>query len=133
MIYFRINKFKYRQKLIPRSFILENIHRVIGKKIKEIRKNSGITQEQLSEYAGITPNYISLLENGRKRASIETLDKISKALKVPISKLFDFSYNAKKTKSSYEKKLKILIENLSEKDKLFVMDMISKMKKYKKK
>jgi len=115
---------------------LDNIHKIIGKKIKEMRKNAGITQEQLSEYAGMTPNFISLLENGRKKASIETLYKISKALNTPFPKLFDLTSitTKKKTvKSSYDKKLEILMKNLSERDKMFVMDIISKMKKYRKK
>ncbi|WP_446896966.1 helix-turn-helix domain-containing protein [Clostridium sp. LBM24168] len=54
----------------------------LGKRIKSIRKNSNITQEQLAEMTGLSNNYISNIERNRSIPSIETLLKICNSLKV---------------------------------------------------
>ena len=37
---------------------------LIGSRIKELRKKKGLSQEELSEKADITPNYLSRIERG---------------------------------------------------------------------
>ncbi len=66
--------------------ILENL----GKKLKEIRKNKGLTQEQLAEKVSIHPTYVGKLESGKNNVSIKMLFKISRALKVKLSDIFEF-------------------------------------------
>lgn len=57
--------------------------------IKEIRMKKGITQEELSRRTGITQNYLSELENNRKKnPSFETVLKISLALGEEIRKIY---------------------------------------------
>lgn len=63
----------------------------IGRKIKVIRKGQKKTQADLAVLTGLSDNYIALLERGHRSPSIETLDKISKALKVPIGSFFVFT------------------------------------------
>jgi transcriptional regulator with XRE-family HTH domain len=55
----------------------------IAQAIKKARKEKGIRQNKLAEMSGITQAYLSGLENGKKIPSIEVLETISKALKVP--------------------------------------------------
>ncbi len=52
----------------------------IGKRIALIRKQNGITQEQLAEKAELSNVYISHIENSRSIPSLETLMKICSAL-----------------------------------------------------
>lgn len=56
--------------------------KVIGKKIKKIRKNVGLTQEELAEKVRISRAYMGYIEQGRNAPSLEVLEKIAKALKV---------------------------------------------------
>lgn len=50
-------------------------------RMKQIRKERGITLTSVSEKTGISVGYLSHLENGtRKNPSIEIMDKIAKAL-----------------------------------------------------
>ncbi len=113
---------------------MENIHSTIGKRIKITRKKSNMTQEELSELAGITSNYISLIENGRKKASIETLEKIAAALNIPLSRFFS-AETAKSEKKSYgyDKKIYSAVRSLGKKEQGLIMDIITKMKKYRRK
>jgi transcriptional regulator with XRE-family HTH domain len=50
--------------------------------LRELRKDAGLSQEQLGFEAGLQRNYISELELGLKQPSVTTLFKVSKALKV---------------------------------------------------
>ena len=48
----------------------------IGVMLKEARKKSGLTQQELAEKVGTTKSYISKIENNIKEARISTLEKI---------------------------------------------------------
>ena len=60
-------------------------------RIKELRVQSDLTQEQLSLSAGLDPKYINKLENGRFNVRIETLSKILETLNVDYLDFFEFS------------------------------------------
>ena len=70
---------------------------LLGNRIKQIRKGLKLTQAQLADKAGLSTNFIALLENGKRSASVDTLLRISQVLKVDLKELFDFP--EKKTKS----------------------------------
>jgi transcriptional regulator with XRE-family HTH domain len=59
----------------------------IGGTIRKIRKSEEMTLKQLSEKSGITPSFLSDLENGKRLPSIETLRNISIALNTPVHSL----------------------------------------------
>ena len=66
------------------------IEKVLGKRIAEIRKSSGLTQENLAEKTGYSVEFISLVERGLNAPSVAGLAKIAKALKIEVKDLFDF-------------------------------------------
>ncbi|MFL5786793.1 MAG: helix-turn-helix domain-containing protein [Flavisolibacter sp.] len=59
----------------------------LGRAIKELRKEQGLSQEELALASSITQAALSQIENG-KRPGSGTLNKISKALKVPVSLIY---------------------------------------------
>ncbi|OUQ14475.1 hypothetical protein B5E84_16135 [Lachnoclostridium sp. An14] len=59
----------------------------IGERIKKIRTEKGISTYQLSELTGISQSSISKLENGHRKADIEILMKIARALNISIDRL----------------------------------------------
>jgi transcriptional regulator with XRE-family HTH domain len=60
----------------------------LGERLKFIRESRKITQVELAEGSGLTQATIANLEGGRKDPSIQTLEKIAKALDVHIATLF---------------------------------------------
>lgn len=56
----------------------------IGNRIRQYRKNAGLTQEKLSEKIGITPKHLSKLEAGRHNPHFDTIILLAKELDVPI-------------------------------------------------
>ena len=59
-----------------------------GKRLAEIRRSRGLTQEQLAERANITALSIGYIEQGRRWPRISTLQKLAKCLGVPIAEMF---------------------------------------------
>jgi len=57
------------------------IRRVLGEAVRVERKRVRLSQEALAEKAGFTRNYIGDIERGEKKATIEALAKIARALK----------------------------------------------------
>lgn len=66
-------------------------YKKIGAKIVFYRKLRSMTQEKLAEEVGITPQYLSRIENGgyTKSVSLSTLMMISGALDVTMSQLME--------------------------------------------
>lgn len=62
----------------------------LGKRLKALRKQAGLTQEQLEERSGLARSYISDVETGRRNASIKNITKLAKGLGVKVSELTDF-------------------------------------------
>ena len=65
-----------------------NIKKELGEKIKRVRKNRGITQEQLAEMIDISPRSLSNIEVGGCFVKSETLEKILEALNITTEELF---------------------------------------------
>lgn len=61
-----------------------------GKRVRHLRRQRDLTQEELAEAAQISIDFLSLIERGQNAPSFETLDKLAKALCVPVKELFDF-------------------------------------------
>ncbi len=66
-----------------------DIAKVLGKRIRNYRTEKGLSQERLAELSGCHPTYIGQIERGEKNATMESIEKISVALNVSLSKLFE--------------------------------------------
>ncbi|MBW9158904.1 helix-turn-helix transcriptional regulator [Clostridium tagluense] len=75
----------------------------IGSKIKEYRNKEGLTQVELAAKANISRSYLADVEKNRYNASVETLQKISTALGIPVAQLL-----------STEEKLELVTGSLDE-------------------
>lgn len=63
----------------------------LGQSIKTVRKNKGFKQKDFCTKVGITQSYLSSIENGKKKPSIEVLEKIANTVNIPIPVLFWFT------------------------------------------
>ena len=62
---------------------------IIGKKIKRIRLEKGISQEKLAEQIDISTRQMCMIENGNSYPSLETFINISEVLDIDINKFFN--------------------------------------------
>ncbi len=86
--------------------------KLFGKRLKEIRKNKNITQEQLAEQIGIEPKQICRIENGTCFTTFEKLQKIAQTLNVEVYEFFRFEH--KKPKDALIKEMNELFINASD-------------------
>ena len=63
---------------------------MVGKRVKELRKRLGISQEELADIAGLDRTYITSVECGKRNISIVNIDKLAVALQVTLKEFFDF-------------------------------------------
>lgn len=61
----------------------------LGKQIRVLRKERGLTQESAAEAARLDPKHWQEIEAGRINVTVATLIAVSRALRVPISGLFN--------------------------------------------
>jgi transcriptional regulator with XRE-family HTH domain len=59
-----------------------------GKRLRELRKRSGLSQEELGFRAGLHRTYIGAIERSEQNVSVDNIHKLAKALKVPADELF---------------------------------------------
>lgn len=60
----------------------------LGKRIHYLRKQRGLSQEDLALECEINRNYLSDLERGRRNPSLLILDKIANGLNITLEELF---------------------------------------------
>lgn len=62
----------------------------IGKKLKAARKKIGLTQEDVAKKADISINYYARIERDEENPTLETLERVLKALKLKSSDVLPF-------------------------------------------
>lgn len=60
----------------------------LGRAAKLMRTASGLKQREVARRLGVTSNYLSLIENGRREPSISFLKKLARVLGVPVGLFF---------------------------------------------
>lgn len=69
---------------------MSELNRRLGRRIRQLRQTSNLTQEQLAEMADMNVTFLGQIERGAKSPTVDTLGKISDALQISLSELFVF-------------------------------------------
>ena len=109
-----------------------------GRRVRQKRKEAGLSQEQLAEKANLSANYIGRIERGDKWVSPDVLDRLSRVLRVQVVEFFKFEDPKRATEiNAFESEMSQInrvlkghpIEDIS-----FVREYIEKLfKKYRRK
>lgn len=67
---------------------MKDVSQRLGTRIRMLREERGLTQDELADLVGITRAYTSFLERGERTASLEVLIRIAKILEVSLSEIF---------------------------------------------
>ena len=60
----------------------QTLREVIGLRIKRAREKKGLTIRQLADMSGVPYTNISLIESGKKNATLDTIEKLITPLKI---------------------------------------------------
>lgn len=66
------------------------LRKKFGNRIREIRKQLGLSQEDLGFKADLHRTYIGSIERGEQNVSLDNIGRLSKVLKVDLKDLFNF-------------------------------------------
>lgn len=115
---------------------------VIGDKLKALRAQKNLSQGDIEKRSGLLRFYISRVENGHTVPSVDTLEKVARALEAPMYRLFTDEEHVKKpnlpaeairsraTNSKQDRELRAftqLLSRMKEKDRGLLLHMAAKM------
>ena len=69
---------------------MATLRKKFGRRLREIRAQRRMTQERFAEVLDISVDFLSMVERGISAPSFETLEKMSKRLRVSVADLFTF-------------------------------------------
>jgi transcriptional regulator with XRE-family HTH domain len=69
---------------------LHQIARLLGGRIRTLRKKMGLKQSQFAQMVGMSRDAIGLIERGEKLPRLESICKIADKLNIPLSRILDF-------------------------------------------
>lgn len=90
---------------------MSDIAKIVGNRIRNLRVDQGLSQEELAYRAGVSPSHIGKLERGEKNPSLSSIDKITNALGITLEDLF--KYIQPSTVDTDNTTLSLLINKLS--------------------
>jgi transcriptional regulator with XRE-family HTH domain len=69
---------------------MTELARKFGKRLRYLRRQKDLSQEQFAEITGLSVDFVSNMERAVNTPSFETLQKLADALGVQVIELFDF-------------------------------------------
>ena len=67
--------------------MMTKTRRIVGTRMRQLRKTAGFSQERLGRASDLSGKFIGEVERGEKSISLDSLTRISEALKVPLHDL----------------------------------------------
>jgi len=89
---------KYRKPRILRS-VAEDARVLFGRRLRELRKQAGLSQEALAHEAGLDRSYVGGVERGEYNISLLNICRLADALDLSPEELLKFSNNGKERKA----------------------------------
>jgi transcriptional regulator with XRE-family HTH domain len=105
---------------------MKTLEERLGHRIAIQRKALGFSQSQFAERIDVQPETISRIENGRRAASLRTIERISEALQLKLYEIF-FLLEAKNAKDCEVEKLMWYVARLSAEETVLFLDVGSEL------
>jgi len=100
-------------------------YEIIGRRIKEIRLEKSLTQEELAEMCNLTASSISYIESGKKKASLKSLVKLGNIFGVTVD-----TFLIGNQKNDYNSDLIRIFEDFNNNQKQMIFEIVLLMKKF---
>ena len=89
--------------------------KLVGMRIKSLRRGKGYSQEKLAELAGINAKYLSSVERGEENPTLDLFIRLSQSLKIDINEMFNIEYESQPPQM-LRKKLQALVAEIKDQD-----------------
>ena len=101
----------------------------IGKRIHELRINSGLSQEKLALRANITTTYLGLLERNLKNPTVKVIEQICNQLNISLSEFFSDSVSSVQEEDSLSLQIIAQINDRTREEKQIILQVIKDVMK----
>lgn len=102
-----------------------NENNEFGTRLKSIRINKKLSQEELAFMCNMQASHIGQIERGQKNPTLDTLIKISNGLDIPLPKLLDFENGIdNKEQNIYINKINACLRKLDEKEQAHILAIV---------
>ena len=88
--------------------------RLLGKRIRFLRRSKDLSQEELAEKVGISYKYLGEVERGKANLTIDIIEKLSGGLNIEISDLFDYQHEV--SRGELKQRIESLVHGASDGD-----------------
>jgi transcriptional regulator with XRE-family HTH domain len=68
---------------------MSSVIKSFGNNVRQERLKKGLSQEEFAELVGLHRTYIGMVERGEKNITIKNIEKIAKALEIPLNELMN--------------------------------------------
>ena len=106
---------------------MDQLRKLLGNRIRELRKARDMTQEALAAAAGLHSTYIGGVERGERNVSLDNIGKIAKGLGVEPLELFRF--RPQRSRAAVEKELNQRLERHDPEVVLRMLELIEEVSK----
>ena len=97
----------------------------LGGRLRQLRNDRALSQEQVAHIADITPAYLGQVERGTKNVTVYTLDKICRALNISLAEFFSVTHlNAGKETDEVDAQILHQINGRSKAEKQAVLRLV---------
>lgn len=119
---------------------------ILSERLRELREHKGMSQGDIEKRTGLLRCYISRVENGHTVPNLETLEKLARALEVPMYRLFydgdappetpnlnthksdtEAAWGSTGADAKYLRKLCLLLAKVSEDDRKLILFTVQKL------
>lgn len=101
----------------------------IGKRIHELRINSGLSQEKLALRANITTTYLGLVERNLKNPTVKVIEQICNQLNISLSEFFSDSVSSVQEEDSLSLQIVAQINDRTREEKQIILQVIKDVMK----
>jgi transcriptional regulator with XRE-family HTH domain len=78
--------------------VKKTIQQLFGERVRVLRQEQGLSQEELAYRAGVHRTYLGGIERGERNPALKNIAAMAEALGVSFSELFHFEEQGKKIK-----------------------------------
>lgn len=96
----------------------------LGKRLKQIRSDMGLSQEELAYRCNMQASHIGQIERGQKNPTLETLEKLASGLNITVSELTNYSMDLSLSNDQVVNKINSYLNKLNNKQKKQVLNII---------
>lgn len=79
---------------------MKDIQKAFGERLRALRRDKKLTQEQAAEKGGINPKYYGAVERGEINITLKTIASLARVLDVEIGEIFAFDLGIQKEEKS---------------------------------